>query len=212
MVRLESSRSEPTRAIRLAPAKIGKGERTRQAILNAAIVRFGRDGYRATSIADIARDASVGPTVPFAYFANKEVLFLSAADEDAAALVQAALEVVSVEPISTWPTKLFTTLIAALEDRPLARRLLAGLEPEVTGRVLDIPALSELRKACERRLAEDQLAGKVRSDLEASALANGAVTIMLSLLMSVVQLGGDLIARYGNDVSAFFDAALVQGR
>ena len=31
---------------------------------------------------------------------------------------------------------------------PLARRLPAGLEPEVTVRVLDIPALTELRKAC----------------------------------------------------------------
>lgn len=35
-----------------------KGARTRQAILAAAIARFGRDGYRATSVADIARDAN----------------------------------------------------------------------------------------------------------------------------------------------------------
>ena len=62
-----------------------KGEQTRQAILDAAIARFGRDGYRATSVADIARDAGVGGTVAYAYFPSKEALFLAAIDEDAAA-------------------------------------------------------------------------------------------------------------------------------
>ena len=67
------------------PTAPTKGEQTRQAILDAAIARFGRDGYRATSVADIARDAGVGGTVAYAYFPNKEALFLAAIDEDAAA-------------------------------------------------------------------------------------------------------------------------------
>jgi AcrR family transcriptional regulator len=189
-----------------------KGERTRKAILEAAILRFGRDGYRRTSVADIAREARVGPTVPFAYFPNKEALFLAAADEDAAGLVQVALDVVLAEPISNWSTALFTALLVELEHRPLARRLLAGLEPEVTARVLEIPALAELRKVCTQRLLEDQLSGRVRSDIEASSLANGAVTVMLSLLMSVIQLGSDLVGRYGEDVASFFEAALSAAR
>ena len=68
-----------------------KGEQTRQAILDAAIARFGRDGYRATSVADIARDAGVGGTVAYAYFPNKEALFLAAIDEDAAAVIHEGL-------------------------------------------------------------------------------------------------------------------------
>ena len=48
-----------------------KGELTRDAILRAAIARFGREGYRATSVADIARDAGVGGTVAYAYWAKK---------------------------------------------------------------------------------------------------------------------------------------------
>ena len=56
-----------------------KGEQTRRAILRAAITRFGRDGFRATSVADIARDAGVGGTVAYAYYPNKEALFLAAA-------------------------------------------------------------------------------------------------------------------------------------
>jgi AcrR family transcriptional regulator len=47
-----------------------KGAQTQRAILDAAIARFGRDGYRATSVADIARDAGVGGTVPYTYFHN----------------------------------------------------------------------------------------------------------------------------------------------
>jgi len=68
-----------------------KGAQTRQAILDAAIVRFGREGYRATSVADIARDAGVGGTVAYAYFDDKEALFLAAIDEDAAAVIHEGL-------------------------------------------------------------------------------------------------------------------------
>ena len=64
--------------------RASKGELTRRAILDTAIERFGQDGYRATSVADIAHDAGVGGTVAYAYFANKEALFLAALDEDAA--------------------------------------------------------------------------------------------------------------------------------
>src|SRR2546421_264852 len=112
-----------------------KGEQTREAILWAAIVRFGRDGYRSTAVADIARDAAVSGTLAYAYFPNKEALFLAAVDEDAAA-------------------------------------------------------------------------GLVRSDIDAAAIANGMVTIILSLLMSVVQLGGGAAGTYGSDVTAVFEAAL----
>ena len=57
---------------------MSKGEQTRQAILGAAIARFGRDGFRATSVADIARDAGIGGTVTYTYFPNKEALFMAA--------------------------------------------------------------------------------------------------------------------------------------
>jgi AcrR family transcriptional regulator len=35
---------------------VTKGERTRQRLLEAAIQRFAADGYRRTSVSDIARD------------------------------------------------------------------------------------------------------------------------------------------------------------
>ncbi len=186
-----------------------KGEVTRRAILDAAIVRFGREGYRATAVADIARDAGVGGTVAYAYFPNKEALFLAAIDEDAAAVIHEGLDSVIEHPlIQDWRQTLIFTLVAAVQEHPLARRVLAGLEPDVTDRVLEIPALAELRKACTERIRAEQLTGAVRHDIDPVAIGNGVISIMLSLLMSVVQVGPNAALAYGDDVAAVFQAAL----
>ena len=58
--------------------ELQRDARQSNADLAAAIERFGRDGFRATSVADIARDAGVGGTVAYSYFPNKEALFLAA--------------------------------------------------------------------------------------------------------------------------------------
>jgi AcrR family transcriptional regulator len=186
---------------------VAKGERTRQAILEAAIARFGRDGFRATSVTDIARDAGVGGTVAYANYPNKEALFLAADDEDAAAVIEEGQVTVSLDR-SDWRGSLMTTLVAAVDRHPLARRLLAGLEPEVTGRVLEVPALAELRKAIAERLRSEQAAGSVRSDIDPVVIANGTVAIVLSLLMAVVQVGPAVVGTYADDIAAVIDAAI----
>jgi len=188
---------------------MNKGEQTRRDVLDAAIARFGRDGYRTTSVADIARQAGVGGTVPYAYFPNKESLFLAAVDEDAAGVIHEALSDVFEHPaIPDWRQTLLATLLTAVEQHPLARRLLAGLEPEVTGRVLEIPALAELRKVCAERMAAEQLTGQIRPDIDPRVMANGVVVLVMSLLMSVVQLGAETATPYADDVAAVFEAAL----
>jgi AcrR family transcriptional regulator len=188
---------------------MAKGAQTRQALLDAAVVRFGRDGFRATSVAEIGRDASVSGTAAYAYFPNKEALFLAALDQDAAALVHEGLTTVLADPdVPDWRRKLLFTLVEAVERHPLARRLLGGLEPEVTDRVLEIPALADLRKACAERLRVEQLGGTVRPDVDAVTMANGVTTLILSLLMSLVQLGSETASAYADDVAAVIQAAL----
>jgi len=188
---------------------VTRGAHTRQAILDAAIVRFGRDGYRSTSVADIARDAGVGSTITYAYFPNKEALFFAALDEDAAAVMQDGLvQVFEDTDPREWRESLLLTLIDAVETHPLARRVLSGLEPTVTDRVIDIPAISELRKAVADRLRSEQLAGTIRLDIDPVAIANGSITIILSLMMSVLQIGRSSVLALGGDVFAVFQAAL----
>ena len=186
-----------------------KGALTRRAILDAAIARFGREGYRATAVADIARDAGVGGSLAYAYFPSKEALFFAAVDEDAAAVIREGVDtLIDSGDVDAWRRKLIFTLIEALEDHPLARRLLAGLEPEVTARVLGIPALAELRKACTERLRAEQLRGFVRRDIDPAVAANGLVAIILSLLMSVVQIGLTAVELYAEDIASVLAAAV----
>ena len=194
-------------------SRSSRGEQTRRAILDAAVARFARDGYRATSVADIARDASVGGTVAYTYFPSKEALFIAAVDDDAAAVIGAGLPSLDEESGSgDWPLQLILDLFASVEHHPLARRLLGGLEPEITSRVLEIPAVNELRKACIERVRAGQLAGAVRTDADATMLGSGILTISLSLLMSMVQIGPDAAEAYSSDVAAVFDSALAPHR
>lgn len=192
---------------------VSKGELTRQTILAAAITRFGRDGFRATSVADIARDAAVSGTAAYAHFPNKEALFLAALDEDAAGVIQEGVAHVIEEGATSeyWRETLILTLAAAVEHHPLARRVLSGLEPDVTDRVIEIPAMLELRKSVAERLRLDQESGRVRADIDPVLVADGAVGITVSLLMAVLQLGATGIDVYGPGIWALFSAALDPG-
>lgn len=191
------------------PLTMTKGAQTRRAILDAAVARFGREGYRAASVADIARDAAVGGTVAYAYFPNKEALFLAAVDDDAAGVINQGLaRAATGHDAGDWRQQLFFALVEACEEHPLARRLLAGLEPDVTERVLETPALTDLRRICAERLTEDQHAGRARPDIDPAVTANGIVGILLALLMSVVQLGGAAATFYADDVTAVLRAAI----
>ncbi|HUR77669.1 MAG TPA: TetR/AcrR family transcriptional regulator [Acidimicrobiales bacterium] len=191
---------------------LSKGAVTRNAILRAAIARFARDGFRATSVADIAREAAVSGTLVYAYFPNKEALFLAAVDEDSSGLIQLAVDYISsLEDLHgfDWRATLLLTLVDAVDDHPLAKRLLAGLEPDVTGRVLEMPALEELRKVVGERLRRDQLSGSIRSDIDPFEVGIGLVSIFLSLLMSVTQIGRDAVLTYSRGIVAVTEAAIL---
>ena len=113
----------------MQPLPASKGAQTRDAILRAAIARFGREGYRATSVADIARDADVAATAPYAYYDGKEALFFAAVEEDAAAVIREGVSTVldTATASDEWRETLIFTLVGAVDHHPLARRLLAGL-------------------------------------------------------------------------------------
>ena len=185
-----------------------KGARTRRALLHAAIRRFAHDGFRATSMVEIARDANLSGTATYVYFPNKEALFIAAVDEDASGVVHAGLGLlVDARKSQAWH-ELLPTLLDSLDHHPLARRVLGGLEPEFTVRLLDIPVLAEMRKASADLLRIQQLAGEVRSDIDPDRMASGLMTIVLSMLMSLIQTGLDPSEPLVADVHTVFDAAL----
>jgi AcrR family transcriptional regulator len=184
-----------------------KGDRTRQSLIDGAIVRFAREGFRGTSVADVCRDAGLSTTASYPYFPNKEALFVAAVDEDVAGLIDDAVSLVGIESDQHWGHTMMLNLIERLDFHPLARRILSGLEPDFTMRLIGIPALDQLRKGVAELMRSLQLTGEVRRDVEPDQMASGIVVIVISLLMTIVQTGGagfDVIAA---DVEAVLDAA-----
>ena len=186
-----------------------KGAQSRETILAAAIDRFGRDGFRSTSVADIARDANVSGTLAYAYFDNKRALFLAALDADIAALVEEGVSSVLETPgDQTWRGSLIYTLIEALDHRPLARRMLAGLEPEAADRIVELQAMEDLRAAVAARLRADQDAGLVRAEIDAETVGHGIVGIFITMLLAAVQFGIDGAAGQAREMLAVIEAAV----
>ena len=175
-----------------------RGAKTRQALLDAARQRFARDGYRATSVADISRDAGLGGTTAFVHFENKEALFFAAVDDDLTSLFdELGVELASLGPEGAVAERLLDTVLAIVERYPLARRLLAGLEPDVTERVLETESFAVLRRGVAELLAEGQEAGSIRPDLPPEHLADGLVAIVVAVAMASVQIGPTIPDAFG---------------
>ena len=186
-----------------------RGERTRQALLTAARERFARDGFRATSVADISRDAGVGGTTAFTHFEGKEALFLAVVDDDLASLFdELGTQLVALGPEGSLPERLLGVLLEILERHPLARRLLAGLEPDVTERVLEAESFSMLRRTIGGLLAAGQAEGNLRPDLPADLLADGIVAVVVAVAMASVQIGPSVPEVFGPGISTVLHALL----
>lgn len=187
----------------------GKGERTRQRLLDIAVQRFAVDGFRRTSVSDIAREAGLTPAAAYAYFAGKEGLFQAAVDTDAGALIEAARSAAAEGASAREQLFLFVGELRELvDDHPLARRVLSGLEPEVAARLLTIPSLVALTAALADELTEAQAASDVRADVDPAEVALGLETIVLALLMAELQTGLTVEPERQAGVLAVMDAAL----
>jgi len=185
-----------------------KGERTRRRLVELAIERFGERGYRATSVSEIARAAGLTQAAAYAYFPSKEALFDAAVDADADAAVSAAADRAGETPPNQIVPMLLVLLLGSLDDHPLVKRVLGGHEPDALRRLINLPALGHLTETIADRVRAGQHEGQVRSDLDAEMFSTGAEAIILSLLMSVVQVGASTEARRQLGVITIFDTAL----
>jgi AcrR family transcriptional regulator len=187
---------------------LSKGDRTRQSLMESGIVRFAREGFRGTSVADICRDAGLSSTASYPYFPNKEAMFVACVDDDVANLINESISMVmvDVEPLH-WGRVMMRELINGMEHHPLACRIVSGLEPDFTIRLLDIPALAELRQTVTELIRTQQASGEVRPDIDPRQTANGMVVIVISLLMATVQTGSAGFDAVADDVESVLSAA-----
>lgn len=99
-------------------------------------------------------------------------------------------------------------MVGALDRHPLLQRVVSGKEPEALRRLIDLPALTLLTGAIADAVRRDQATGEVRTDIDAQAFADGAESILLSLVMSVAQVGGSTATRRQLGVLTIFDTVL----
>jgi len=186
-----------------------RGDRTREAILAAATERFARDGYARTSVADISRDAGIGGTTAYVHYENKETLFLAAVDADLTALfVEFGEALFGIAPDEGPADRILDAVLSTVADHPLAERLLAGLEPTFTERVLQSEAFGELRRAIADLLRAGQAEGNIRPDVDPAQLADGLVAAVVSMAMASVQIGDRLVDTFGPGFAALLRMVL----
>jgi AcrR family transcriptional regulator len=185
-----------------------KGERTRLRLLEIAVQRFGARGFRNTSVSEIAREAGLTQAASYAYFENKQALFAAAVDDDATGLIDDAYAGASAAPIDLFIPTLILCLLGGLADHPLAHRVLAGQEPEAITNLVDLPALDRFCASMEGRLHQAQADGEIRSDIEPALIASGVQALVVALLMSTIQTGGQVDERHQLGVVAAFGAML----
>jgi AcrR family transcriptional regulator len=190
------------------PSTETKGERTRRRLLELAIETFGTRGYRSTSVSGIARQAGVTQAAAYAYFEGKEDLFVAAVDADATDLIADAYAEVDDLPLHQLFPAFIGSLGAGLERHPLARRVLAGREPDVIPRLVELPAMQAITDQIEARVRAAQSTGEVRSDVDPERLCAGIEAIVVALLLSVVQIGGTPTRRHQVGVVEAFDGLL----
>jgi AcrR family transcriptional regulator len=185
-----------------------KGDRTRNRLLEIAVRRFALDGYRRTSVSDIARDAQLSPAAVYAYFTGKEALFEAAVDLDAGALIDRARTAIEGTPVRDREAVILAELAGHVTEHPLAARVLSGQEPDVIDRVLDLPSLREFNAQIADDIAAAQAAGEVRADVDSATMANGFEAIILTLLMGFLQAKVDGESRLALGALSVLSAAL----
>jgi AcrR family transcriptional regulator len=170
-------------------APIGKGAATQERILAAAVARFAADGFRQTSVAQIARDAGVTAPAVHAHFGSKQALFHAAFERDIAGLLDVVTARLAAGPLPGGGFALIPALLVELDGHPLARRILQGREAEHTRELLNLAAVVRTRERLTALVAGAQHAGMLRSDLQPEALAGAMETVVLALLLGAVQIG-----------------------
>ena len=166
-----------------------KRQRTRQAIVDAAVELFERDGYEQTTVADIAAAAEIGTRTFFGYFATKEEVLFPETDLRR----RAAIEAIAERGPDDGPAEVLLRTLRRVGDdsddisgrRAALRLRLIREVPAVRGRALQIQMDVQLDIA--RHLAAafpDEL-----DTVTAAALVGafvGAVTGALQAALEVV--------------------------
>lgn len=163
-----------------------KRARNRQALVDAALELFERDGYEQTTIADIAASAEVGARTFFNYFASKEDLLFPESD----ARVQAALDAIAERDAAEAPTDVLLRALRSVgavsgemaSPQAVLRLKLVRTVPAVRGRALQIQLDAQRQIARHLAAAYPDTLDEVTAAAVTGAFI-GAITAALQVLL-----------------------------
>jgi AcrR family transcriptional regulator len=155
-----------------------KRDRTRNALMQAALRLFGERGYDATSIEDVTAAADVAPRTFFHYFASKDDVLFGGHEERREALIQHFRREVEHRPVPEALRVALLTIVEAFEEDPdffLKRARLYTKEQPLRSAVLRVneAMVAGLTDALGEQLGQDSRTA-LAPRLVAS-LANGAM-------------------------------------
>lgn len=154
-----------------------KRRRTRDAIARAALELFERQGFRATTIPEIADAADVSPRTVSGYFPSKEELAFPHADADLASLSARLRDrragESATEALRAWVSEALSGSEASEEERAARRRVIRSDEHL---RSHQRALLARFRAPIAEAIARDL--GRPSDDIEARMAAAATLTIL----------------------------------
>lgn len=159
-----------------------KKERTRQAIIQAALDLYRERGYEGVTVGEIARRADIAPRTFFGYFESKEDVFLGPGDDRLERVIRAIRERGSGVPI-----------LAAVQPELLPRHQ-SRREPRSPAgpgfpQLLRQPAVrNRLRERWNRW--EDELAVVIASEVGAAA-ADPEPRVLAAVVIAAIRVAAD---------------------
>jgi AcrR family transcriptional regulator len=183
-----------------------KRERTRAAIIEAAMRLFQTRGYDGTTVADIAAGAEIGTRTFFTYFASKEELLFPGADSR----VHAALDAIATRGPLDRPSDVLLRALGTVMDAghdfadpvgALRFRLIQTV-PAVRGRALQLQLEAQREIARALRTAyPDEL-----DEITAGAIVGAFVGAIAGAVQAMTDAGGQERSDPGNGSGAPPDA------
>ncbi|MBF6210009.1 TetR/AcrR family transcriptional regulator [Nocardia puris] len=176
-----------------------KRERTRRALLEAAVELFETRGYEETTVADIAAAAEVGTRTFFNYFASKEELLFPEPDER----VRAAVAAIASRRPGELPVEVLLRALRAAGDNPgehlvddvsariaAVRAEVSRTVPAVSGRAAHAQLVAQLEIGRQLHAAFPEELDEVRAAALVGAVV-GAVSGALTVLFQRAAAGHD---------------------
>jgi|SRR5437879_5843098 len=173
-----------------------KKQRTRQAIIEAALSLYRERGYEGVTVAEIARRADVAPRTFFSYFESKEDVFLGPGDDRLERVIRALRERESGVPILTAVQQ---ELLRRNQPR---REPTAAAGPHVAELLRQPAVQNRLRERWNRW--EDDLAAAIADDVGA-AVGDPEPRLVAAVVTAAIRIAAESAgtqARHREDVAS----------